>query len=232
MQIWNYLLSPVNEVCDKVLFSQACVILSRGEGVGLCCRDSSLQRPPSPVHLMATTTTGGTHHTGMHSCSYLCVWSTGIKEDLAVWRKKNHGTWLHFHDTLFCILLQVPIQYFAVYKQNFKTVIRETSCTFIESTVKERRNAWSQRRVSIYVKTLSESQVALVIFHVYFPSISQQKHLSEVRKKCIVNFFHHSYYEPLWKAWVMREAFWHYHFPRGGLQIFVRILTLRSFERC
>ena len=64
-------LPPSNEVSGKVMFSQASVILSTGEGSasrGVCIQE--VGRPPSPP---SDTTgygqrTGGAHPTWMHSC--------------------------------------------------------------------------------------------------------------------------------------------------------------------
>ena len=86
---WNaFLLPPANRVCEKVIFLQVCVILSRG-GVypimqwastpprqtppRLCTpRDyvpPELRTPPPPVDGLCAV---GTHPTGMHSC---CDWN-------------------------------------------------------------------------------------------------------------------------------------------------------------
>ena len=58
------ILSPSNEVCGKVMFSEASVILSTGGGGLPSGEKLPLDRDPP----MAATEVSGTHSTGMHTC--------------------------------------------------------------------------------------------------------------------------------------------------------------------
>ena len=93
MQVWCWLLPPANEVWGKVICLQACVCprgdaCSRGvPGTGGAWSGGCMVPgvpggdPPPPT----ATAAGGTHPTGMHSCSLfsykcLCTVNFGIWE--------------------------------------------------------------------------------------------------------------------------------------------------------